>query len=115
MRIHITGQGLQSMDLIFTSRAEYQRWTQQVTKIREEATTVLAIRFKEAKIIYLTYTYIPNAEQLGQEWGNDFVPSDITSNLEYARQFLVQSDLPNPALLRILRETLTDELHDALR
>ena len=103
------------MDLEFTNVTEFQRWYQHVTDIRKEATTVLAIRFEEAKVIYLKYTFIPKVEQLVQEWGNDFVPSDITTNLEIARQFLGRSPPPNPALLRILQETLTDELHVALR
>ena len=114
-RTHVTGQGVQPMDLEFTDIPQYQRWIRHVTDIRSGATAILALRFQEAKIIYLHCTWIPNVEQLVHEWGNDFVPSDITANLENARQFLDQSPPLNPALLRILRETLTEELHGALR
>ena len=52
-----------------------------------------------------------------QDWGNDFVPSDITVNIVVARQFLDRQPPPNPGILRILQEIRAKgfPLHDALR
>ena len=59
--------------------------------------------------------WIPLANQFVQDWGNDFVPSNITANMVEARQFLDWQSPPNPAILRILRELRAKDLHDALR
>ena len=101
------------MDLEFINITLYRKWNRHVTNIRNEAAFVLTLQL-QAKIIYLQSTWIPLAELLVQDWGNNFVPSDITTNLEEARQFLDRSPPPNPALLRILQETLTNELHATL-
>ena len=109
---HVTGEGVQPMDLEFTNITQYQKWSRHVTDIRNEAAFVLTLQL-QAKIIYLQSTWIPLAELLVQDWDNNFIPSDITTNLEEASQFLDRSPPPNPALLRILREICTDKLHAA--
>ena len=52
-----------------------------------------------------------------QDWGNDFVPSNITVSIVVARQFLDRQPTPNSGILRILREIRADgfPFHDALQ
>ena len=113
-RVHITGEGIGLMDLTFTCMDRYGQWTQQVTDIRSGATLILKNQFQDSVICDLHYNWIPQVEDFELEWGNDFVPTDIKTNLEEARRFLDRSPPPNPALVRLLREHLTDELHNAL-
>ena len=113
-RIHVTGEGIGSMNLTFTDRDGYGKWTNQVTEIRSRATLILNHQFQESVICNLHYNWIPLVEDFELEWGNDFVPTDIKTNLEEARRYLDRSPPPNPALVRLLREHLTEELHNAL-
>ena len=114
-RVHITGEGIRSMDLTFAGMDKYSRWTTQVTDIRSKTTIILRQQFQESVVCNLHYNWIPQVEDFVLEWGNDFVPTDISTNLEEARRILDQSPPPNPALVRLLREHLTNELHNALR
>ena len=102
------------MDLTFTGMDRYGQWIQQVTNIRSGATLILKNQFQESVICNLHYNWIPLVKDFELEWGNDFVPTDIKTNLEEARRFLDWSPPPNPALVRLLREHLTEELHNAL-
>ena len=113
-RVNITGEGIRSMSLTFEGVPDYQRWIQHVGDVRNKAAYIMTL-LVQARVIYLLFTWIPLADLLVQDWGNDFVPSDITDNIVEARQFLDQQPPPNPALLRILRELRTKELHAALR
>ena len=102
------------MSLDFDSAPDSKRWLKQVDGIRKDAALVPGIQSKEVLSVYLACTLIPAADKLGHDWGDAFVPSDITENLAWARN-KVQLDPPDPALVRIQRELLTDDLHDALR
>ena len=102
------------MDLTFAGMDKYSLWTTQVTDIRSKTTIILRQQFQESVVCNLHYNWIPQVEDFVLEWGNDFVPTDISTNLEEARRILDQSPPPNPALVRLLREHLTNELHSAL-
>ena len=114
--INATGEGMESMDLTFEYVPEYRRWSRSVTEVREEATFIPTL-LVQARVLYLVYTWIPLTEQFVQDWGNDFVPSNITVNIVVARQFLDRQPAPNPGILCILREIRAEgfPLHDALR
>ena len=101
-QINVTGEGIESMSLTFKSVPEYRRWSWNITNVRNQTTYVLALSV-QARVIYLVSTWIPLADLFVQDWGNDFVPFDITANMVEARQFLDWQLSPNPALLRILQ------------
>ena len=103
------------MDLTFTSMDKYGQWNKQVTDIRSGITFILVNQFQESMICNIHYAWIPQVKDFELTWGSDFVPDDIKTSLEEARRFLDRSPPPNPALVRLLREQLTDELHNALR
>ena len=102
------------MHLDFDSEPDSRRWLQQVGQVRADAARYAGIQSEEVKSVYLACTFIPSGDYLGHVWGDAFVPSDITENLAWARN-KVQSNPPNPALVRIQRQLLTDDLHEALR
>ena len=102
------------MSLDFDSAPDSKRWFKQVDGIRKDAALVPGIRSKEVLSVYLACTLIPAADKLGHDWSDAFVPSDITENLEWARN-KIQLDPPDPLLFRIQRQLLTNDHHDALR
>ena len=114
--INATEEGTKSMDLTFEDVPEYRQWSRSVTEVMEE-TTFIPTLLVQARVLYLVSTWIPLTEQFVQDWGNNFVPSDITVNIVVARQFLDRQPAPNPGILRILREIRAESfpLHDALR
>ena len=80
-RTHVTGEGIESMDLTFNNFGKCQDWVLQVSKIRSNTTTIQEQEYEESVAISLYYTYVPLVEKFVQEWGSDFVPSDIVFNL----------------------------------
>ena len=112
-RINVTGEGIKSTSLTFKDVPKYRRWSRNVTDVREETTFILTLSV-QARVIYLVSIWIPLTDRFVQDWGNDFVPSDITANMVEARQFLDRQPPPNPAILRILRELRAEDLHNAL-
>ena len=110
----ITGEGVKPLQLDFDSEPDSRRWLQQVAVVRADAARYAEIRSEEVKSVYLACTFIPSGDYLGQVWGDDFVPSDITDNLAWARNE-VRLHPPNPALVRIQRQVVTDDLHETLR
>ena len=109
----ITGDGLKSMTLEFEDFGKSRVWERQVTKIRSKTTIIQKQKYEESQNISIQYIYIPLVEEFIQEWGVDFVPSDIEFNLESARQFLVKSP-PNPIIVHSLRKHLHDVITDEL-
>ena len=109
----VTGEGIKSMFLTFDDFGKYQDWSLQVTKIRSTAATILQQKYEESINISLYHAYMPLVENMVQEFGIDFVPSDIKDNLETARQLLVQLP-PNPIIVHSLREHLHDVITDEL-
>ena len=86
-RIHVTGEGLGSMDLTFTGMNKYGQWIKQVTDIRSGTTLILANQFQKSVICNLHYAWIPQVKDFEVEWGSDFVLTHIKTNLEEARRF----------------------------
>ena len=109
----VTGDGLKSMILTFENFSKSRDWMRQASKIRSNTTTIQEQEYEESVAINLYYTYVPLVKTFVQEWGSDFVPSDIKFNLEEARKFWDQSP-PNPHFVNTIMEHLTDELHNAL-
>ena len=105
---------MESMRLTFEDVPDYRRWSRSVIDVREQ-TIVIPMLLVQARVLYLVSTWIPLTKQFVRDWGNDFVPSDITVNIVVARQFLDRQPPPNPGILRILREIRAKDLHDALR
>ena len=112
-QIFLTGDGLKSMTLEFEDSFKSRVWEQQVTKIRSKTTIILKQKYEESQNISIQYTFLPLVEEFIQEWGVNFVPSDIELNLEIARQFLVKSP-PNPIIVHSLRKHLHDVITDEL-
>ena len=112
-QIDVTGEGIKSMFLTFDDFGKYQDWSLQVTKIRSTAGTILQQKYEESINISLYHSYLPLVENMVQEFGIDFVPSDIKDNLETARQLLVQLP-PNPIIVHSLRKHLHDVITDEL-
>ena len=114
--ITATGEGMESMSLTFKDIPEYRRWSRSVIDVREK-TIFIPTLLAWARVLYLVSAWIPLTKQFVQDWGNDFVPSDITVNIVVARQFLDLQPAPNPSVLSILQEIRAEgfPLHDALR
>ena len=112
--LNVTGEDFRSMYLVFDSEPDSRRWREHVVRVRAVATRYFGIPSEEVKSVYLACTFIPSGDYLGQVWGDDFVPSDITDNLAWARNE-VRLHPPNPALVRIQRQVLTNDLHETLR
>ena len=110
----ITGEGVRTLHLDFDSEPDSRRWLQQVAVVRADAARYAEIRSEEVKSVYLACTFIPSGDYLGHVWGDAYVPSDITENLAWARN-KVQLDPPDPALVRVHRQLLIHDLHDALQ
>ena len=71
--------------------------------VREKSIVVLMLSV-QSRVLYLVFTWVPLTEQLVQDWGNDFVPSDIADNIVIVREFLDQQPAPHPCMLDLLRE-----------
>ena len=82
--INATGEGMESMDLTFEDVPEYQWWSRSITEVREETTFIPTLSV-QASVLYLVSTWISLTKQFVRDWGNDFVPSDITVNIVVAR------------------------------
>ena len=109
----VTGDELKSMILTFENFGKSRDWMQQASQIRSKTTIILKQKYEESQNISIQYTYLPLVEEFIQEWGVDFVPSDIERNLEIARQFLVKSP-PNPVIVHSLQKHLHDVITDEL-
>ena len=109
----VTGDRLKSMILTFENFGKSRDWMRQVRKIRSKTTTIQQQKYEESATISLQYTYIPLVEAFKQEWGIDFVPSDIKFNLESARKCLEKSP-PNPNIVNTIREHLHEVITDEL-
>ena len=94
------------MDLEFEDSFKSRVWQQQVTKIRSNTTIILKQKYEESQNISLQYTFLQLVKEFIQEWGVDFVPSNIELNLEIARQFLVKSP-PNSVIVHSSQNIFT--------
>ena len=70
---------------------------------REKTITIPRLSV-QSRVLYLVFTWIPLTEQLVQDWGNDFVPSNIAANIVVAREFLDQQPAPDCHMLGFLQE-----------
>ena len=80
-QIFLTGDGLKSMTLEFEDSFKSRVWERQVTKIRSKTTIIQKQKYEESQKISIQYTYLPLVKEFIQEWGVNFVPSDIEFNL----------------------------------
>ena len=128
--ITATGEGMESMNLTFEDVPDYRQWSRSMIDVREK-TIVVPMLSVQSRVLYLVFTWIPLAEQLVRDWGNDFVPSDIAANIVVAREFLDQQPALDRHMLGFLQEIrvagkkiaeylryydgLCAELHDALQ